>query len=248
LNLILPPDLDDPDERKLIGELLDACGFRGLDHVIDYGCGRGRWIWPLVERCKIVTGVDCEQSYLDTIATIAKMNDEKVQLINAMDLRSVADRSIDGIISISTLPIVRDGDLWHDFFEQAARVLRPGGRILFNTFSPAMTRHKMTSLEGLRYIQSNGWRFALDRQLGWIILWLLSSRGSIERGGRRHYATQAHAVERLFESKGFQIEYDPARLMRTTNVGLLPGYPNDPRVPEYHWWCVRKKEQQPHRD
>src|SRR5262245_56990688 len=181
----------------------------------------------------MVTGVDCEQSYLDTIANIAKQNDENVQLINALDLRRVADGSVDGIISIGTLPVVRKGDLWHDFFEQAARVLKPNGRILFNTFSPAMVRHKVTSFEGLRYIRSNGWRFALDRQLGWIIQWLLSFRSSIDRG-QRYYATQPRAVERLLANNGFQIEYNTEMLMAKCSVELLPAYRNDPNVPDYH--------------
>jgi cyclopropane fatty-acyl-phospholipid synthase-like methyltransferase len=130
----LPPDLDDAHERALIGEVLDLCGFGGLRHAVDYGCGRGRWIWPLAARSEAVTGIDCEQSYLDTIAAIAQANRRALQLIAAPTLRPLADASVDGIISIGTLPVVRAGELWHDFFDQAARVLRPQGRILLNTF------------------------------------------------------------------------------------------------------------------
>jgi hypothetical protein len=55
--VLLPAEFDDRHERELIGELLDLCGFNGLQHVVDYGCGRGRWIWPLFARCQYVTGL-----------------------------------------------------------------------------------------------------------------------------------------------------------------------------------------------
>jgi SAM-dependent methyltransferase len=238
----LPAEFDDRPERDLIGELLDVCGFDGLNHVVDYGCGRGRWIWPLCARCQHVTGVDCEQSYLDTIAQIAAANDlETVRVINAPDLRPIADSSIDGIISIGTLPVVRRGDLWHDFFEQAARALPPNGCILFNTFAPEFVSHQLASFEAFQHIRSNGLRFALDRQIGWVVQWLRSLRGSIERS-KRYYAVPRAAVAQLIEAKGFRIVMDPDELLAKTRIGSLPAYANADRDRPHHlWWLVAKQ-------
>jgi cyclopropane fatty-acyl-phospholipid synthase-like methyltransferase len=237
----LPAEFDDRPERELIGELLDVCGFDGLNHVVDYGCGRGRWIWPLCARCQHVTGVDCEQSYLDTIAQIAAANGlDTVQVINAPDLRAIPDSSVDGIISIGTLPVVRQGDLWHDFFEQAARALRPGGRILFNTFAPELVMDQLTSFEGLRYIRSHGVWFAIDRQIGWIMQWLRSFRASIERG-KRYYAVPRAAVAQLIEAKGFRIVMGPDDVLAKSRIASLPAYANPDRTrPHYLWWLVTR--------
>lgn len=230
------------DDDGLKRSLLIGCGFSGMTHVIDYGCGNGPWIWPLLDLCKTVTGVDCNAEYLHALEYEARKRGVSVKTVQAVDLRSLPSVSADGIICIGTLPVVQHGALWHDFFEQAHRILRPHGRILFNTFAPEIIYKRLREMEAVTYIRRKGLGFALDRQLGALRLLATSMRGKVSRHRRYYYALRPQVIESFIREKGFEVLMDPGTIAGKLPVYLLRSYPDrNPSRPQYLWWLVTKR-------
>lgn len=241
-SLVIAADLDDPAERETIAHALSALGFAGLDHVVDYGCGRGRWIFPLAGMVNRVTGIDCDANYLSAIDNFASVNhlSGRVTTTAAADLSSLPRHSVDGMISIGTLQVLGDGARWHDFFRQARAALNPGGLLLCNVPTQYMVGGHFWGGEGFTQMKILGWRAGLDRQLGWLLQWLRALGRSRIVAGQKYYAVSARAVERLASAHGFSIVEDTQSILQKTRLGEFPGYRNEnPARPRYAWWLMR---------
>lgn len=191
-----------PAEQELRAKTLRMAGFAGRQHVIDYGCGRGPWTLALAQIANRATGIDVEPTYIEDAKRVS-VGIPNVAFECAPDLRGVRAQSADGIICIGTFQVLQRGDLWHSFFEEAGRVLVPGGRILANFCNPAFVARQMATLEPFRYLATHGPYFCIDRMAGYArILARDLPKRSVTKTDTP-YVVRRSAARRLFERYGF---------------------------------------------
>jgi len=101
------------------------------DRILDVGIGTGRGSLPLVRAGKAVTGIDVSQAMLDQCRREA--GDTPIDLLTG-DLTKlpVPDASFDSIVSLN---VVVHFPNWRDALADWARVVRPGGRLVFDVHS-----------------------------------------------------------------------------------------------------------------
>jgi SAM-dependent methyltransferase len=100
--------------------------------VLDAGCGSGWYAERLLERGARVTAIDVTPHFVER--TRARVGNRATVLEHdlAREL-PFADRSFDLVMSPLTLHYIED---WTQTLAALARVLRPGGRLLFSTHHP----------------------------------------------------------------------------------------------------------------
>jgi SAM-dependent methyltransferase len=129
-----------PGKRAIWAQLLDELGLRGDEHVLDVGCGRGAVLMLAARRLPAgrAVGADVwrrrDQSGNSRAATernaVAEGVRDRVELVDA-DARDLpfASASFDLVVSSLALSNIRGADGRAQALREAARVLRPGGRL-----------------------------------------------------------------------------------------------------------------------
>ena len=234
--------LFEQNERTVddVRHLLEFCGIGTSADIVDYGCGLGRWLWALSGVCQSATGVDCEAEYVEVVNAISATNQiHNIRAIQAFDLRGLGDACADLVIASGTLPLL-SGQLWHDFFNEAPRILRPGGAILFNTFTIEFAADQMLAGEGLRYLRSHGPRFALDRQIGWCLQWYrgITARNIRPTAKKTYYVVSPKVVESFVREKGFLITKSHSELTRSTGLGSAEFTPTGSSGRAHRHWVL----------
>jgi ubiquinone/menaquinone biosynthesis C-methylase UbiE len=102
--------------------------------LLEIGCGEGRGIDLLKDKCKSYTAIDKIKPVLDTLGE--KYKDVKFIHDNIPPLNKVADNSYDVIISFQVIEHIKNDKL---FLEEIKRVLKPGGKALLTTPNIKMT-------------------------------------------------------------------------------------------------------------
>jgi SAM-dependent methyltransferase len=150
--------------------LLSELGLTGRERVVDLGCGRGA---VLIMLARLVpggrtVGVDLwrsvDQSGNDPTSTLTNAAAEavSVDLITA-DMRTLplATGSVDVVVSSLAIHNIPDGPGRMSAVAEAARILRPGGRLVFADFRHG--RVYADQLAGLGSadvtVRNLGWRF-----------------------------------------------------------------------------------------
>jgi SAM-dependent methyltransferase len=103
---------------------------RSCDDVLDLGCGTGRFTLPLAERARSVSGLDMSPMMLATARK--KLADRGLEAdLHEGDMADLPfdDASFDVVVSMLALMHIPRQDR-QQVFSEAARVLRPGGRLL----------------------------------------------------------------------------------------------------------------------
>ncbi len=99
--------------------------------VLDVGIGTGRGSLPLAQAGLEVTGVDSSQAMLDHTSRLAGVTPITLLCRDLADL-GFADGEFDTVMSLNVLVHFPH---WREILEEWQRVVRPGGRILFDIHS-----------------------------------------------------------------------------------------------------------------
>ena len=150
--------------------LLDELDLRGDEEVLDLGCGRGAVLVAAADRLPRgrATGVDLwrsvDQSGNTPDATLANAGDlaDRIELQTA-DLTALPfpDHSFDVVLSALAIHNIASPDQRHQAVDEAARVLRPNGRlVLVDILHTDDYAHMLTDL-GLIDVRHRrlGWRY-----------------------------------------------------------------------------------------
>ncbi|MBG9982582.1 methyltransferase domain-containing protein [Aerococcaceae bacterium DSM 111020] len=109
------------------------------EKVLDLACGTGWFTQLLSPFCGHITGIDIDQGMLD-IAEKELKNLENVTLKQG-DMRSLqlSDNQYDLVTCyLDSICFLKDASAVQQAFQEMYRVLKPGGTLLFDVFTPAM--------------------------------------------------------------------------------------------------------------
>jgi SAM-dependent methyltransferase len=122
---------------------------------LDLGCGIGRLEPALAARVHRVLALDLSAAMVaEARRRTAHLPNVEVRKASGRDLAGVAERSFDLVIAADVFPylVQPGGDLADRMISEAARVLRPGGKLLILNFSyrgdPDLDRHDVARLAG----------------------------------------------------------------------------------------------------
>lgn len=127
-------------EADIEKAVLQAAGPGPFDLVVDFGTGTGRMLTLLASRARRVEGIDLSHQML----TVARSNLEEAEVDNASvrhgDATSApyADHSANLVIIHQVLHFLDDPAR---ALSEAARVLKPGGRLVVVDFAPHRLEH-----------------------------------------------------------------------------------------------------------
>ncbi|MGE5537441.1 MAG: class I SAM-dependent methyltransferase [Gemmatimonas sp.] len=123
-------------------EVVDWMHGRGLladdGAVLEIGCGIGRFIARLARSAWLAVGIDVSQRMIDTARRrCAHLPSAAFVRSSGRDLSAFRDGTFDLVYSVDTFPylVQLGGDIAAAHIRDAARVLRPGGRLLILNYS-----------------------------------------------------------------------------------------------------------------
>jgi SAM-dependent methyltransferase len=118
-----------PYVERQVDTLVGFAGLAAGDHILDVGCGMGRYTLPLAERGLAVEGIDLSRTLLDRLAAFnAGRHEIPLHCADILELPGSLDGTFDAAVGFFTLHHLRDLPA---SFAAMARLVRPGGRIAF---------------------------------------------------------------------------------------------------------------------
>lgn len=122
-------------DRQLVHEHLPPPAANRASRVVDFGCGDGRTMRTLWAAGYDVLGIDLSQPMLRHV--VAGPDGEpfvhKRIRANLVQLECLADGIADhGVCLFSTIGMIRGRQFRRQFLQHAARVIRPGGRLVLH--------------------------------------------------------------------------------------------------------------------
>ncbi|HTI88701.1 MAG TPA: class I SAM-dependent methyltransferase [Alphaproteobacteria bacterium] len=106
--------------------------------ILEIGCGIGRFVGMLAPLVRFAIGIDVSQRMLDIARRrCADASSATFARSSGRDLAAFRDESIDLVYAVDTFPylVQLSGDIARLHIREAARVLRPGGRLLILNYS-----------------------------------------------------------------------------------------------------------------
>jgi SAM-dependent methyltransferase len=121
------------DYKRYVGEFLAAVGAEPAKlAALEIGCGPGRMSEFFARDFRGLIAVDVSRELL-------KIGRKRVPASNVLwlcndgtNLASVADDSVDFVFSLGVLECIRMGEVVGDYIQEAGRVLKPGGWLVFH--------------------------------------------------------------------------------------------------------------------
>jgi SAM-dependent methyltransferase len=118
-----------PYVERQVDALVRFAGLAAADHVLDVGCGMGRYTLPLAERGFSVEGVDLSPTLLGRLEAFnAGRHEIPLHCADILELPESVNGTFDAALGFFTLHHLHDLSA---SFAAMARVVRPGGRIVF---------------------------------------------------------------------------------------------------------------------
>ncbi len=118
-------------DRQLVTDWLPTIGDGSL-RIADLGCGTGRTIQTLAELGHRVVAVDRSAAMLRHVSN-RRLPGVQTVLADLTDLGGLADDCVDGVTCLlSTIGMIRGGGPRAEVLGHAARITRPGGRLLIH--------------------------------------------------------------------------------------------------------------------
>ena len=172
-------------QEKLIEKLLDLVEIHPKDKILDAGCGMGGSSLYLAKKFDVdVSGVTLSQKQVEIATALANkdgIRNVSFKVEDALSLASFSDNSFDIVWSLESCEQFFNKQV---FFQQAFRVLKPGGRLMLATWcsdadeysGPQARRYKKLCLSMqlpymptidryARLLQQTG--FMVDQKLDW---------------------------------------------------------------------------------
>ena len=118
-----------PYVERQVDALVRFAGLAAGSHVLDVGCGMGRYTLPLAERGFSVEGLDLSPTLLGRLEAFnAGRHAIPLHCADILELPESLDGTFDAALGFFTLHHLHD---LAASFAAMARVVRPGGRIVF---------------------------------------------------------------------------------------------------------------------
>jgi SAM-dependent methyltransferase len=118
-----------PYVERQVDALIRFAGLAAGDHILDVGCGMGRYTLPLAERGLAVEGVDLSRTLLDRLEAFdAGRHTIPLHCADILEMPESLDRTFDAAVGFFTLHHLHDLPA---SFAALARLVRTGGRIAF---------------------------------------------------------------------------------------------------------------------
>jgi SAM-dependent methyltransferase len=118
-----------PYVERQVDALLRFAGLGAGHHLLDVGCGMGRYTLPLAERGLSVAGIDLSRTLLDRLEAFnAGRHEIPLHCADILELPESLERTFDAVVGFFTLHHLHDLSA---SFAAMARLVRPGGRIAF---------------------------------------------------------------------------------------------------------------------
>jgi SAM-dependent methyltransferase len=179
--------------------------------LLDLGCGEGQTM-PLVQGR--VIGIDLSFALA---AAAARNGDVVVSMLP--DLGTFKEASVDGAYSIYLLDLIRDHEA---FFDETARVVRPGGTLVIIINHPVFTAPGSVPL-----MDADGevlWRWGTYFERG----------SSLEPAGHRdirYYHRPLGDLLTAAAAAGWRLDRLIERGLSPEAIAVLPGYEGQERIP-----------------
>jgi SAM-dependent methyltransferase len=149
-------------DQLLRGRIVD--GMR----ILDAGCGWGRNLVFFLHAGFEVWGTDENPEAIARVrqfatSVVPRLPEDRFR-IERVEAMSLADASMDVVISSAVLHFARDEEHWHAMVRDMWRVLAPGG-ILFARLATSVGQTTLRPLGGGRYVMPDGeTRFLVDHE------------------------------------------------------------------------------------
>ncbi|GAB5535514.1 MAG: hypothetical protein Rubg2KO_17630 [Rubricoccaceae bacterium] len=121
-----------PLKLSFVLERLKAHGIEPGSQILDVACGGGLVTFPLAEAGFDVLGVDLAEGAIEAARTRAPASSTATFEVGDAYALDAGDASFDAVLLLDMLEHVERPA---DVLAEAARVVRPGGLVLFNTFN-----------------------------------------------------------------------------------------------------------------
>ncbi|UTA66251.1 bifunctional 2-polyprenyl-6-hydroxyphenol methylase/3-demethylubiquinol 3-O-methyltransferase UbiG [Emticicia sp. 21SJ11W-3] len=97
-------------------------------NVLELGCGWGRGVETLIEKCDHYTGLDKNEPLIEQLQAAHPRH--TFRTADLPHLSAFKDSTFDFVVTFQVIEHIQDD---HQFLAEAARVLKPGGKILLTT-------------------------------------------------------------------------------------------------------------------
>lgn len=114
-------------------DVIRETGITGADVVLEIGCGSGRVGRHVAPHCARWIGCDVSRKMLDHAREdLVDMSNVSFQELNGYDLADIESGSIDVVYCTAVLMHLDEWDRFR-YFQEAGRILKPGGRAYFDS-------------------------------------------------------------------------------------------------------------------